>query len=137
MLKKIIITLILIFSFFSSINYTFAWKASCSYLWGNISSAIDWCLSDSKLVDSSWNMAIEESFKDKLNDWIKKIGWFLGLIAIWAIVWGSFMMVISTGEEEKTKKAKDMIKWAILWFLWVVLASSLIALVVNFMYDLW
>ena len=134
MIKKIIIILILILPILNVPNITF-W--TCSYNWWDISSAIDWCLWGSKLVDSSWNMAIEANFKDKVNGWIIKLGWFLWLMAIWAIVWWSFMMVISTWEEEKTKKAKDMIKWAILWFLWIVLASSLITLVINFMYELW
>jgi len=135
MIKKIIISFLLILWLFVISNISYS--APCNYAWWSISSAIDWCLSDSKLVDASWDQSIEWNFKTKVFGWITKIAWFLWLIAIGAIVWWAFMMVISWGEEEKIKKAKDMIKWAVLWFLWIVLASSLIAIVVNFMYELW
>jgi len=128
MLKKIIISLILIFSTYFILNSV---NATC-----NVGSWIDWCLEGSLLVEPDWNTIIEDWFKTKVLSWIVKIAWFLGLMAIWAIVWWGFMMTISTWEEEKIKKSKDMVKWAILWFLWIVLASSLIALVVNFMYSL-
>ena len=126
MLKKITIILILILSSFFLMNNSI-----------NACSTVDGCLEGSKLVPPGDDLLIEWWFKDKVLDWTTKIAWFLWLMAVWAIVFGSFMMVISTWEEEKIKKAKDMIKWAILWFLWIILAASLIALVVSFMYDLW
>jgi len=124
--KLLIIWLLLISIFLIDINITKA--ITCTTL--------DWCLNQTDLV-KPWNADIWAwEFKIKILDWITKIWWFLWLMAIWAIVWGAFMMVISTWEEEKIKKAKDMIKWAIIWFLWIVLASSLVALIVNFMYNL-
>ena len=125
MIKKILIILLLLTSFlFIDISSINAW---CTTL--------DWCLSGSDLVNP-WNAEIWAwEVKSKILGWVTKIWWFFGLMAIWAIVWGAFMMVISAWEEEKVKKAKDMVKWSIIWFLWIVLASSLIALVVNFMYN--
>ena len=133
MFKKIIIFSLLIISLIMISKISFS---ACSYNWWNIAGSIDSCLSSSSLVDATWDISIEVWFKNKILDWVKNIASFLWLVAIWAIVWGWFMMVISTWEEEKIKKAKDMVKWAIFWFLWIVLASSLIALVVNFMYSL-
>ena len=125
MTRKIIISLLFILiSTYMILNV----NAGCS--------TIDWCLEWSLLVDWSGDQAIDLWFKDKVLDWVTKIAWFLWLMAVLAIVFWSFMMVISTWEEEKIKKAKDMIKWAILWFLWIVLAASLIEIVVNFMYSL-
>ena len=129
MIKKIIISLLLIFSVLIITNLV---NANCT-----VNSGIDACLNGSYLVDpTETGTVIEVWFKTKVLDWTTRIAWFLGLMAVWAIVFGSFMMAISTWEEEKIKKAKDVIKWAILWFLWIVLASSLIAIIVNFMYSL-
>ncbi len=135
MIKKIIILAFIIPIFIAFYNITNS--AQCNYVWwGDISANLDSCLGWSKLVEAQWPQTVEEWFKDKILEWTTNIWTFLWLIAIWAIVFWSFMMVISTWEEEKIKKAKDMIKWSILWFLWIVLASSLIAIVVNFMYSL-
>ena len=135
MIKKIIISLVLIISIFFTLDIVNS--GSCNYaLWGDISANLDWCLNDTQLVSAGWDISIETWFKDKILDWTTNIAWFLWLMAVWAIVFWSFMMAISAWEEEKIKKAKDMIKWAIIWFTWVVLAWSLIAIVVNFMYSL-
>lgn len=134
MLKKIITSLLIIISVFFIADIINA--ANCSYNWGSVSDNLDSCLSNSDLVNSAWDTSIENDFKSKILDWTQRIGWFLWLIAVWAIVYAWFMMTISTWEEEKIKKAKDIIKWALLWFLWIILAWSLITIVVNFMYSL-
>ncbi len=131
MLKKITVILITTLLVFFMLNTSYS-VGNCTMTWG-----IDACLQNSYLVTPEGNLKIEDWFKKVLQDWVINIAWFLWLVAIWAIVWGSFMMVISIWEEEKVKKAKDMIKWAIFWFLWIVLASFLITLVINFMYGLW
>lgn len=133
-MKKIISLIIMLTIFTFTIELVNATECSYSPSWDIIWN-IDSCLSWTDLVDSSWDVSIEWSFKDKLIDWSSKIAWFLWLIAVWALVYAAFMMTISWGEEEKIKKAKDIIKWTILWFLGVVLASSLIAIVVKFMYS--
>jgi hypothetical protein len=38
-------------------------------------------------------------------------------------------------EDEKSKKAKDIIKWSIIWFIWVLTASVIVNLLVNFIYS--
>ena len=123
MIKKIFIIFILIIAIFYQENSIFAYN-------------LDSYLSKTDLVNP-WDASIDWGFKDKILSWIAKIAWFLGLMAVWAIVWGSFMLALSAWEEEKIKKAKDMIKWAILWFLWIVLAASLISILITFIYSLW
>jgi hypothetical protein len=44
---------------------------------------------------------------------------------------------LSGGNDDKIKKAKDIVKWWIVWFLWVISAGLLIALVVNIMFSIW
>ena len=135
MIKKIIILSILILSLFVFQNIV---TASCTYTGkSDVTIDLDACLKESSLV-KSWNLNIETwVLKWKIIYWVKKIAWFLGLVAVWALVYAGFMMAISGWEEEKVKKAKDIVKWTILWFLWIVVASSLIAVVVNFMYSFW
>ena len=61
----------------------------------------------------------------------------LWVVAIWSIVFWWFMMTISAWEEEKIKKAKDIIKWGIIGFLWVIGAWWIATIIINFMFFLW
>jgi hypothetical protein len=45
-------------------------------------------------------------------------------------------MTLSAWEDEKIKKAKDVIKWWIIGFIWVISASWIILFVVNLMYSI-
>lgn len=133
MLKKILLTIILLTTIFSLNNLV---AAECIYdsEFTNANNLAS-CGLGERLVEP-WNVEIGSwKFKDSILIWIRNIAWFLGLIAVWSLVYAAFMMTISGWEEEKTKKAKDIVKWTILWFLWIVTASSLIAIIVNFMYS--
>jgi hypothetical protein len=135
MIKKIIILSIFILFMFSFQNIV---TAKCKYD-NSIDVKINLgdCELWKKLVEP-WNVDIGGwQFKNSILIWVKNIAWFLGLVSVSALVYAAFMMTISGWEEEKIKKAKDIIKWTILWFLWIVLAGSLITIIVKFMYDLW
>ena len=132
-MKKILIYLTFFFLFITW-SYVFAW--GCEYSW-DIKWALDWCLSDTTLVNPNWDAKLESWVVIIINKITKTVATVLSLFAVWWIVYGSFVMVTAAWEDEKIKKAKDIIKWSIFWFLWVVLASSIIALVVNFIYSLW
>jgi hypothetical protein len=95
---------------------------------------IDSYLQWSKLVNPMWDATVEGNFKAIILKWVINIWGFLGLIAVWAIAFGSLKMALSAWEEEKLKKAKEIIKWAIFGFLWVVLASSIVTIIIEFMY---
>lgn len=131
-MKKIIIIFLLIFSLILPL-WVFAW---CEYQDGaEIWTMLEDCLNDSSLVN--WNNAsIETWLPDLINSVVAKIWSYLWLIAIWAIIYGSLLMTLSAWEDEKIKKAKDIIKWALIGFLWVIFASSIILLVVNVMFSL-
>jgi hypothetical protein len=61
---------------------------------------------------------------------------FLWVLAVGTIVYGAFLLTLSAWEDEKVKKAKDIIKWGIIWFLGVISASGIIFLIVNIMYSI-
>lgn len=133
-MKKIIIFFLLLLSFWF---FTQA-GASCSNYDGDgdIGAALDGCIgANSKLVTASDYM-VEGGFKEKIQDWTTGIAGVLWLLAVGAIVYGALLMTLSNGDEEKISKWKEVVKWAILWFLWVVTAAWLIAIVVNFLFAL-
>lgn len=127
-MKKIIITFIfLVFSFFI-FSTTFSWD--CSNL------DIKSCLNGTKLVWAWEDLKLESWFKDKIIKWTQNIALYLGIASVFAIVLSALMMTISAWEDEKVSKAKNIFKWAIFWLLWIILASTIITLVVKFIYDL-
>ena len=139
MIKKIIIILLLVFSFNSFVNAGLSWGEwwACGFDW-DVWSSIESCLQWTKV---SWTQASdleiwEGDFKDSINAMIWKIAGALLLIAIWSIAYAWFMMVISAWEEEKIKKGKDIVKWSILGAFWIIIASSLIAITVNLIYSI-
>lgn len=102
---------------------------------GDVRAAIEWCVGGSALVQVA-DARITGGFKTVVIGWVNKIAGFLALGAIFTIAFGSLRLTLSRGEEENIKKAKDIIKWWIIGFLWVVSAWFLIATVVNFIYWL-
>lgn len=98
--------------------------------------ALDNCLNGSKLVGwtDSWIDGMWVSVK--IKNWVNNISLYLLIFAVWSIVYGGLMMTLSAWEEEKIKKAKDIVKWWIVWFLWLISASAIISLIVKIMYSL-
>ena len=101
--------------------------------------ALENCIWDWKtdLVKTWSDLNVETWFKKKLTEWTTKIATFLALWAIFSIALGALKMVLSWWEEEKIKKAKDIVKWWILGLLWVVSAGFLISVVVKLVYSIW
>jgi hypothetical protein len=57
---------------------------------------------------------------------------YVAVIAVIAVMFGGIMYLISSGDEEKTKKAKNIIIWALVWVFTSVAAWSLINIINNF-----
>lgn len=110
--------------------------ADCEYNEGSsIGQNLDSCLSDSNLVNPGDGL-IEWGVKNQIVTWTTNLAQLLGLLAVWAIVYGAGMMTLSAGDDEKIKKWKDVIKWAMLWFLWLLLAGWLVRIVIEIMFSL-
>jgi len=137
-MKKIFLILF-IFLF----SYLFLWEVfadNCDFdptkESSSISSSINNCLSDSKvLVQSWWDLKLASGFKTVILWWITKVSWILLLLAVWSLVYAWFMLISSVWEDDKINKAKNLIKWTLIWALWVVWSSSIIAIVVQIMYK--
>jgi len=102
----------------------------------SISDNIDNCLRWSALAD--WDDAsVELWFRENINTWTQALAWFLGIFAVWSIVYGGLLMTLSAWDDEKIKKAKDVVKWWMIGFVCVISASAVILLVVNIMFSIW
>lgn len=115
-------------------------KPNCTYDADNwnikVWSALDDCLAWSALVDWS-NVTVNKGwFADKVINWVDNISIYLWVIAVGSIVYWALIMTLSAWEDEKITKAKNIIKWWIVWFIWLISAAAIINLVVSIMYSL-
>ena len=129
---KIIKLFIIFFFFFVFSHISFS---ACEYDW-DINSSLENCFNTGSNLVNPWNLEISSWFKDLIFKWIKYLGGFLSLVAVWSIVYWAFMFTISTWDDEKIKKAKDIIKWWILWFLVIISSWAIITIVIEVFYDL-
>jgi|SaaInlStandDraft_6_1057023.scaffolds.fasta_scaffold00586_5 hypothetical protein len=135
-MKKVLIVLLSLFAIFSFMTPITFWECNpdLDTDW-TIWEALDGCLNDSKLVDW-WNVKVAWWFWNVIKTWVNNISIYLWVFAVWSIVLWALMMTLSGWEEEKINKAKDIIKWWIIWFLWLIFASAIINLVIRIMYSL-
>lgn len=134
-LKYFLISIVLTFSFWTLVFADCAIPADGSDI--NISAELDNCLKDSPLVNGQ-NTKIWESwgFDKYILNWVWNIWLYLWIFAVFSIVVGSLMLTISAWEDEKVNKAKWVIKWWIIWFLWVISASAIITIIVKLFYSI-
>ena len=130
-MKKILLFLIS----FLFISYNAFWAYDCDYDWSSVSNSLSFCLEWSDLVDS-WDWTIEWGFRETIIKWTNNIAVYLWILAVFAIVYWSAMLTFSAWEDEKVNKAKSIIKWAILWFIWLLFASTIINVLVKVIYSL-
>ena len=110
------------------------WSKKCWFN-GNIWSSLDGCLNGSDLVDASGNTLIEGNVKIQIKEWTTALATLLSLLAVGAIVYGGLLMTLSWGEDERIKKWKDVVKWALLGFLAVVMTWAIIRLIIEFVFE--
>lgn len=145
-MKRFLLLFILLISNLLTIT-VFSWwnqlyATNCSYdvdssLSPDVWNQLDSCLQWSSLVD--WNdVSIDWGwwFGQKIRNVVYNISLYLWVFAVWSIVYGWLMWTISAWEEEKITKGKNIIKWGIIWFIWLISVSTVINLVVKIMYSI-
>jgi hypothetical protein len=135
-MKRVFIILVLCVTYFGWVS-TYA-ATDCVYddTGVSISDNLDKCLKWSSLVKGD-DAAVESWFRENINTWTGALATFLWIFAVWSIVYGGLLMTLSTWDDEKIKKAKDVVKWWMIGFVCVIWASALILLVVNIMFSIW
>jgi len=136
-MKKILIILMLILSFFIGSN-TFAKDSKVTLtedeLKNNSINKLLWKYTPAKVV--KWDAAVETGLKTLINKIVDNLSYVLWILAIWAIVYWGIILVTSAWEDEKVTKWKNIIKWALIWFAWLVSAAWLIKIVISVIYWL-
>jgi len=136
-MKKIFIYLVLIISSFCFISHDITF-ANCSYsgavtLSGNLNDCFNnW----SSSVIPVTNATIEDGFKTMIVKWIDNIAVLLWVMAVGSLIYGALSMTLSTLDDEKIKKSKDIVKWSLIWFVAILSATTIVTLVINFMYEI-
>jgi hypothetical protein len=87
------------------------------------------------LVDA-WSAKIWSDFDTYILKWVSNISLYLWFFAVLSIVIWWFMLTISTWDDEKINKAKWVVKWWIIWFVWVISASAIITILVKIFYSI-
>lgn len=134
-MKKILIIITLLFSIFALSNNFCSAESELEH-------ELEWNVSDMLTKYTPWKVVNTGDYT--AETWVKKlvtklvtnISYILWVIAIWAIVYWWITLAISAWEDEKVSKWKNIIKWAIIWFVWLVSASGLITIVINVIYWL-
>jgi hypothetical protein len=145
MKNKLAILLLILSCFSFGLNITNAefwnnWSIHCSWYNfdnknANVWDALDKCLGDVKLI--KWNdVKIDWWFSNQIKRWTENISVYLWVFAVASIIIWALMLTFSAGEEEKIKKAKDVIKWWIIWFLWIIVAATIVRFIIKVMYSI-
>lgn len=133
-MKKILILLLLSW-FFMFWNISLS-NASCVYVeWTSLSKSLDNCLDDTALVNW-WDAEIWSWFDEYIINWTKNISFYLAFFAVMSIVIGSLMLTFSSWDDEKVNKAKWVVKWWIIWFIWILSAWTIVTILIKIMYSL-
>lgn len=60
---------------------------------------------------------------------------YVSVIAVIALMLSWFLYLLSGGEEEKTKKAKNWIIWSLVWVLVALSSNFLVTTIINFNFN--
>ncbi|MFA5917287.1 MAG: hypothetical protein WC850_03595 [Candidatus Gracilibacteria bacterium] len=134
MFKKIILFIFIFLSFFLSYNFSYG-VGTCN-LAGDIGSSLEGCLGNKDVIQGPSDLRVESGFKDLVIGFIETISIILAILAVGSIAYGSMVIVTSIGNEEKIKKGRNIIQWALVGFLILVSASGIIKLIIYIIYGL-
>ena len=132
MLKKITLFIIFLLLFLLVIDFSYWWD--CNMNW-DIKTSLESCISKTTVLQAS-DLTVDSGFKTLIVGYITKISTILAIVAVWSVAYWSMLMVVSFWEDEKIKKWRNIIKWALIWFLVLVSATGLIQIVIYVMYWL-
>jgi hypothetical protein len=132
MFRKIFIIIISLASFFLFINFSY-W-ANCE-LWWDVWTSLEWCLWWAAVLQSP-DMYVESWFKTLIVSFVTKISTILAILAVWSIAYWSMVIVTSMWADDKITKWRNIIKWALIWFLVLVSAAWIIKLIIYIIYWL-
>ncbi len=126
MLKKILVFIVLLFSFIWIQNISFAefWAEKTGNIYANVK---NWLV---KWIEITKNTLKWVETKQSFSDYVQSIvAWlltFLSLVALIYIIYTWFMIIFSWWEDEKMKNQKKTIVAVIIWIIIIWLAYSIV-----------
>lgn len=87
--------------------------------------AVDW-------VDAVVN---DRPASQYIQDVVEYILWFLALIAVLVIIYSWFVLLTAAWDEDKAKKTKTIILYAIVWLIIIFLAGPIVEFVLDILYS--
>ena len=134
---KIFFVFLILFFWFWNINISTTYS-SCTYsTWDSISDFLNNCKPEYVVWNKNSTYKLEWDFKNKINNFLKNLSFVLWVLAVWMIIYAWLLLQFSWWEDEKVKKAKEIIKWVSIWFLFLIWSWALIYVIINFIYSLW
>jgi hypothetical protein len=82
-------------------------------------------------LPTSGNGSASSKIADIINFFIDLILYAAGGLAVLMLVIGSIMLITSLGNEERSKKGKDIIKYALIGLFSVILAYALVTNIID------
>ncbi len=137
-MKKLLFLFTILISIFSFSNNVLSYSTNCVYSESDsISGFLDKCKPDSLVWDTTTWYWVESWLKKIVTDKISDISVILWLLAVAMIVYAGMLMQFSAWDDSKVKKAKDLIKWTLIWVIFLISAWWIVYIVINLMYSLW
>jgi hypothetical protein len=123
---SIIVALLVSISFFSNVSSVSAgWFTINHWWWGKVPYCNDWeCWLDDWIKAIEWVDIIEttKTASQYIQDVVKYLLWFLMLISVILIIYSWVVLLTWVWDEEKAKKTKKIILYAILGLIIIFLA---------------
>lgn len=136
-MKKIIVSLLIILSFVFSSN-VFASEAKykdedCrNASEQNLSDFLDKC--KPQKVAGKENYDLEQWLKKQVNEWIANVSLLLWFIAVAVLVYAGYLFQFAAWEDENITKAKNVVKYTLLWVFLLISSGSIIYVIINTVY---
>jgi hypothetical protein len=138
-MKKILITLFLLVSLLFTWN-VFASDKEAKYKDEDCRAASEQNLSvflekcKPQKVAGTTDYTLETWLKTQVNKWIANVSILLWFIAVAVLVYAAFLFQFAAGEDENITKAKNVIKYTLLWVLLLISSGSIIYVIINTVY---
>lgn len=125
-MKKIILLLLIWFLFIVNFNF----DVNASIFWWTTAPTPVYCKSGTSCWITEWINQVKDAnwlptntkFSDYVQDIVVYLLKFLAIVATLLIIYAWFNLLTSVWDEEKSKKSKSIIIYALLWLLIIFLA---------------
>ena len=77
---------------------------------------------------------LEQGLKTQVNKWIANVSLLLWFIAVAVLVYAWYLFQFAAGEDENITKAKNVVKYTLLWVFLLISSWSIVYVIINTVY---